>query len=206
MGQRERARLGDKKSEAMSVSQLTLLVKDTLAQHTPQPVRVVGEIGDFNERKHWFLSLKDEDNVVNCVMWASAAKKVRFSPQRGMQVLATGRLDYFGPQGRLQLYLDKLEPVGEGALELRFRQLCDELRAAGYFDEGRKRALPMFAERIAVVTSASGAALQDVIRTAAGRWPGCRLVLVDVWVQGAEAAPQIARALDWLSGDRKSVV
>jgi len=132
---RERKGVGaDAAASALTVTQVTLLIKDTLADHTPRPLRVVGEISNFSERGHWYLSLKDEENVLSGVMWKSAAGKVGFQPQRGMKVVATGRLDYYGPQARLQMYLDKLEPVGQGELELRFRQLCDQLRELGYFD------------------------------------------------------------------------
>jgi len=198
---RERARRGDAEADAgaISVTQLTLLIKQTLADHTPTPIKVVGEVSNFNERGHWFLSLKDEENVINGVMWSSAARKCSFRPERGSQVVATGRLDYYGPQGRLQLYIDKLEPVGQGALELRFRQLCEELRQAGWFDESRKRPLPLFPEKIAVITSRAGAALQDVIRTAHHRWPGGQLYLINVRTQGDGAAEDIARAIRRLS-------
>lgn len=181
--------------EALNVTQVTELIKRAMAEHTPSPLWVVGEVSNFNDRGHWYLSLKDADNVLSCVMWASAASRCGFTPQRGQQVLAKGRLDYYGPQGKLQMYIDALRPAGQGALELRFRQLCEELRALGYFDESRKKALPLFARRIAVVTSESGAALQDVIRTAKGRWAGCRLCLFDVRVQGEGAAAEIAAAI-----------
>ncbi len=195
---RERARTGDGE-DALSVTQLSLMIKDALTHHVKSPLRVVGELSNFRDRRHWYLSLKDEANVIDCVMFASAAAKVRFQPEQGQQVVATGRLDFYGPQGKTQLYLDKLEPVGIGALELRFRQLCEELRAAGYFDDAHKQPLPVFPQRLAVVTSESAAALQDVIRTAQQRWPGIELRLVDVRVQGDEAAAQIARAIERLS-------
>src|SRR5690606_28468645 len=108
---------------------------------------------------------------------------VNFPVKDGLDVIATGRLDFFEGQGSLQLYVDKLEPVGVGDLELQFRALCEELRKLGYFEDSRKKPLPPFPQRIAVVTSRSGAALQDVIRTAAKRWGGCQLYLVDVLVQ-----------------------
>lgn len=193
---RERSRVGaDATASALTVTQVTLLVKDTLADHTPKPLKVVGEISNFSERGHWYLSLKDEENVLNAVMWKSAAGKVGFMPQRGMQVVATGRLDYYGPQARLQMYVDKLEPVGQGELELKFRQLCDQLRELGYFAAEHKQPLPTFAQHVAIITSEKGAAVQDVIRTARHRWPGVRLSVVDVPVQGASAAPKIAAAI-----------
>lgn len=192
---RERVAQGEAPTDALTVSQVTALVKDVLARHVETPVRVVGELSNFNDRGHWYLSLKDEADVLNCVMWSSAAKKVRFTPERGTQVVATGRLDYYGPQGKLQLYIDKLEPVGQGALELRFKQLCEQLRAKGWFDDAIKKPLPVFPQHLAVVTSKSGAAVQDVIKTARQRWAGCRLTVVDVRVQGEGSEDEIAGAI-----------
>lgn len=197
---RERKRYGEMPGERpMSVTQVTDLLKRVLADRTPSPLKVVGEVSNFSDRNHWYLSLKDEQNVLSCAMWQSAAKKCGFTPQRGQQVVATGKLDYYGPQGRLQMYIDKLEPVGQGALELRFRELCDELRQAGYFADEHKRPMPAFVTHIAVVTSANGAALQDVIRTARQRWAGVKLSVIDVKVQGAAAAGEVAAAINALS-------
>ena len=200
---REQARYGsldDKRP--LTVSQVTELIKKVLADRMPGRVRVVGEVSNFSDRGHWYLSLKDEQNVLNCVMWTSAARKAGFVPERGQQVVATGRVDLYGPQGRLQLYIDRLEPVGQGALELRFRQLCDELRKAGHFDDDRKKPLPTFPRHVAIVTSATGAAVHDVVHTAQHRWAGVRLTVVDVRVQGEEAAAEIAHALAALSTAR----
>jgi len=197
---RERARYGAfDLDKTLTVTQASELLKRLLADRAPAPIRIVGEISNFADRKHWYFSLKDEQSVLGCVMWSSAAQKCAFTPEHGQQVVARGRFDYYGPQGRLQLYVDRLEPVGQGALELEFRKRCEALRAEGYFEESRKRPLPAFPRRIAVVTSAGGAALQDVIRTAQQRWGGVRLSVIDVRVQGAEAAPQIAHTLKALS-------
>ncbi|MEX0744918.1 MAG: exodeoxyribonuclease VII large subunit [Phycisphaeraceae bacterium] len=184
---------------AISVSQLAGLIKTALTDHLPDKVRVVGEVSNFSNRNHWFFSLKDEQATLRCVCFASSARRIRCPVEDGMQVVATGRVDFFNQQGSVQLYVDDVEPVGAGALELRLRQLIDELRGLGYFDEARKRPLPAFAERIAVVTSRSAAALQDVIDTARRRWPGCQLLLYDVRVQGEAAAPEIAAAVRALS-------
>ncbi len=182
-----------------TVSQLAARVKAVVAQGFPQRVRVIGEISNFSDRTHWFFSLKDEGATIRCVCFASAARRVSFGVSDGMAVIATGRLDYYDAAGQLQLYVDRLEPVGVGELELRFRQLCEELRSKGYFAESRKKPLPAVPQAVAVVTSRSGAALQDVVKTARNRWAGCRLVLVDVRVQGPSAAPQIAAAINYLS-------
>jgi len=183
----------------LTVSQLTGQVRRALADHFPAKARVVGEVSNFSDRAHWFFSLKDEQATLRCVCFASNARRVGFKLADGMQVVATGRLDFFDQQGHLQLYVDKLEPVGQGALELKLRHLIDELRRQGYFDEARKQPLPAVPQRIAVVTSRSAAALQDLINTTQRRWPGCQLLLYDVRVQGPEAAGEIATAIQRLS-------
>ncbi len=183
----------------MTVTQLSSLIKDVLAEHTPATVRVVGEVSNCSLRTHCFFSLKDQAAAVRCVCFATNLRRLRFRMADGLKVVVTGRLDYFAGQGNLQLYVDRIEPVGQGELELRLRQLMEELRGLGYFALERKKPLPLLPCHIAVVTSASGAALQDVINTASRRWPGCRLHLVDVRVQGPEAAPQVARAIEALS-------
>ena len=189
---------------ALTVSDFAALLKGVLADTLPAKLRVTGEVSNLSSRStggHLFFSLKDAGATIRCVMFASNARSVRFPLQDGLAVIATGRVDFYEAQGHVQLYVDRLEPVGQGALELALRQLMEELCGLGYFDPARKRPLPMLPRKVAVVTSRSAAALQDVIHTAARRWPGCRLLLVDVRVQGAAAAPEIAAALERLSRD-----
>ncbi len=183
----------------MSVTQLAAMVKAALSQTLPAKVLVRGQVSNFSDRAHWFFSLKDEGASLRCVCFASSARPVAFPVRDGLEVLATGRVDYFEAQGQLQLYVEKLEPVGVGELELRFRRLCAELKELGYFELERKRPLPTFVRRVAVVTSRTGAALQDVLDTAAKRWAGCEMLLLDVRVQGEAAAGEVAAALDALS-------
>lgn len=188
-------------ANALTVAQAAALIKDVLTQAMPARLRIVGEISNFSNRTHWFFSIKDDDACLRCVCFATAARRVGFTLRDGMQVVITGRVDLYEAQGNLQIYVDAIEPVGQGVLELRFRQLCEELRKLGYFDDSRRKALPALPQRIAVVTSKNGAALQDVINTAAKRWDGCELFLLDVLVQGASAAPSIAQAIRKLSRD-----
>ena len=188
--------------EPLSVHQVADLVRDVLSRHVPAAIRVVGQVSNFADRRHWFFSLKDDQASLRCVMFASAVRNARqqgMQIEDGHQVVATGRIDFYDAQGQLQLYVEALEPAGLGALELKFRQLCALLQQAGYFDPQLKKRLPLVPQRVAVVTSAGSAALQDVVNTARKRWAGCRLLLFDVRVQGEAAAPQIARALDALS-------
>ena len=185
----------------LTVSQVAAVVQKMLAAHLPTSINVIGEVSNVSDRTHWFFSLKDEQATLRCVMFASSVRRVPFRLEDGQQVIASGRLDFYGAQGQLQFYVQKLEPVGQGALQLRFRQLSEELRQLGYFDPQRKQRLPLLPRRVAVVTSKSAAALQDVINTARQRWAGCQLLLFDVRVQGANAAGQIAEAIRTLSRD-----
>jgi exodeoxyribonuclease VII large subunit len=183
------------RSRQYTVSEVAELIKSALERHTPSPLRVIGQVSNLSRPGHWYFSLKDESAVLGCVAWSSTARGFGFVPEDGTEVIATGHLSHYGPQGRTQLYVRQLEPVGAGALELRFRALCEELRGLGYFDEARKKPLPPLPRRIAVITSAAGAAVQDVIATAAARLPAVGLLLLDVRVQGEGAAEQVAAAI-----------
>lgn len=183
----------------MPVSVLAATIKAVLADGLPGKVRVVGEVSNLSNRQHWFFSLKDASASIRCVMFASSARRVGFPVKDGMEVVATGRVDFYDAQGSVQLYIDKLEPVGQGARELALQAMVAELRELGYFDLEHKNPLPVLPRKIAVVTSRSAAALQDVINTAGRRWAGCQLLLYDVRVQGEDAAPQVAEALRRLS-------
>ncbi|WP_428389719.1 exodeoxyribonuclease VII large subunit [Mucisphaera sp.] len=183
----------------LTVTQAAGLVQRTVQRAFPGRVRIHGEIGSLSQRNHWYFNLKDEGATLRCACFANRVRGIRFRPENGMAVVASGRLDFYPPQGSLQLIVETMEPAGEGALEAELRRRVAELRELGYFDEGRKRSLPAVPTRVAVVTSGAGAALQDVIDTTRQRWPGCQLVLVDVPVQGAAAAPAVSRALRVIS-------
>jgi exodeoxyribonuclease VII large subunit len=201
---RERKKYGRvTEAEYLTVSQLADLIKTTMEQRIASPIRVVGQVSNLSTKNHWYFSLKDEAAVVQCVAWASSARKFGFSPKDGDEVLATGHISHFPPQGRTQLYVTALRPVGAGALQVRFEQMCAELRALSYFDEERKKPLPIFPRRIAVVTSAAGAAIHDVISTAAHRCKAVGLLVVDVRVQGEGAAEDVARAIRWLDANHE---
>jgi len=180
----------------LSVTELGARIGAALADGLPDPVRVAGEIGSFSERNgHWYFNLKDETALVQCVCWASDARRVRHQPAAGDGVEVSGSVVHWPPQGRTQLRVRAIELAGEGDQQAAFRKLCGELRALGWFDDAAKKPLPRYPRRIAVLTSAAGAALHDVRATAAVRWPACELVLVDVPVQGDAAAARIAAAI-----------
>jgi exodeoxyribonuclease VII large subunit len=179
----------------LTVSQLATLIDHALKEKLAVGLKVVGEISRFTDRTHWYFDLKDTGAAIGCVMWQSAARKVGFTPQPGQQVLLTGRVEFYQPYGKTQFIADKLEPIGEGALDLAYRKLVEELKALGWFDPDRKRPLPMFPRKVAIVTSRTAAALQDVLDSVARRCPSLPLALADVRVQGEGAAGEIARTI-----------
>ena len=185
-------------AQRLTVSQAVNLIKSTLETKLPSPLKIVGEVSNFKRNNHWYFSLKDAEAVLHCVAWATTIRKFSYTPKDGDQIVATGHISHFGPQGRTQMYVSDVQAVGAGALELRFRAVCEELRSLGYFEEARKKPLPIFPRRVAVITSGTGAAVQDVIKTAAHRCKAVGLLLVDVRVQGEGAAEEIARAIRWV--------
>ncbi len=179
----------------LTVTAFSELIGRTLEEGMRGSFRIQGEIANLSRRNHWYFSVKDAGAVLSCVMWQSDASRVGFDPREGDAVVVTGRIKHYAPQGKTQLYATKLERFGLGALEQRFQELVRELRALGYFEESRKKPLPEFPRRVAVVTSRTGAALQDVLKTAEERCPAVEFIVIDVRVQGDGAAGEIARAL-----------
>jgi len=180
-----------------SVSQINSLIKAALEEKLAARLIVAGEISDWKHHTsgHCYFSLKDENTVLGCVMWKSSFAKVKFDPANGMAVLATGHIDVYPPQGKYQLYVDKFEPEGKGALQLAFEQMYEKLKAEGLFKDEYKKPLPPYPERIGILTSESGAAVQDIKDSIHNRWPCTKLFLYPVPVQGEGAAEKIASAI-----------
>lgn len=185
--------------ERLTVSQLAARIGAALKGGLPARVAVIGEVSGLKDQTHWYFRLKDAGAVIDCVLFASAARRAGPPPRDGDEVLAIGRVEHFARQGRTQLYVDRIEPIGAGALEQKFRELCESVRSRGWFDIESKRPLPRFPHCVAVVTSKTGAALQDVLDTFRRRAPFIPILLVDVRVQGERAALQIAAAIDRLN-------
>jgi len=160
-------------------------------------VWVAGEISNLRQPAsgHAYFTLKDDDAQLRCALFRGAARRLVFEPEDGMAVLAYGELTVYEPRGDLQLIVRNLEPRGEGALQLAFEQLRARLEREGLFDEGLKRPLPDAPRRVGVVTSATGAALHDVLRVAEGRHGGTPILLAPTRVQGAGAEVEVAAAL-----------
>ncbi|MHC5113826.1 MAG: exodeoxyribonuclease VII large subunit [Planctomycetota bacterium] len=193
----------EEKPEHLTVGQLANLIRRTLEDGIESPIKVVGQVGNLSNRGHWYFSLKDDDAVVSCVAWASSARRFGFVPDDGDEVIATGYVSHYAPQGRTQFYVNAMKPVGAGALQVRFQQMCAELRELGYFDDDRKKAIPSFPRRVALITSADGAAVHDVVSTARQRCGAVSLILVDVRVQGEGAAGEVARAIRWVDREHE---
>ncbi len=189
--------MAEQRVKIYTVGQVNTLIKTALESNLPGRLTVAGEISDWklHSSGHCYFSLKDEGSVLPCVMWGSNFKKVKFRPESGMAILATGHIDVYEPQGKYQFYVERMEPAGVGALQLAFEQMVKRLAAQGLFDEKHKKPLPKYPQRIGILTSESGAAVHDIVDSIFNRWPCVRLYLYDVPVQGDGAAEKIAAAI-----------
>lgn len=181
----------------LRVAQVNELVRGAIESQLPTTIHVLGEIGDFSRAAsgHIYFTLKDDAAELRCVLWRSAAAKLKFQPSSGLEVVATGGIEVYVPRGTYQLVVTRLEPRGVGALDLAFRQLRDKLQSEGLLDAARRRALPRFPRRIAVITSEAGAALRDILITLRRRFPKLDVLVFPVRVQGEGAAAEIAAAI-----------
>lgn len=186
-----------------SVSRLNSEVRLLLEGKLPM-VWVMGEISNFSQPSsgHWYFTLKDAQAQVRCAMFRNRNQGLGLRPQNGLQVQVRVRVSLYEPRGEFQLVAEHMQPAGEGALRLAFEALKARLAAEGLFDSSRKRPLPPYPHSIGVITSPTGAALRDILHVLNRRYPLARIVLYPVPVQGADAAPQIVRALQ-LAGTRK---
>lgn len=156
-----------------------------------------GEISNYKlyPSGHHYFSLKDADGAIRCVMFKGSAFRLRFQPKNGMKVIAFGRVTVYPRDGIYQLYCEAMTPDGVGDLHVAFEQLKEKLQAQGLFSLDRKKSLPKYPHRIAIVTSAAGAALRDMLRILRKRYPLTEVKLLPVRVQGEEAPGEIAAAI-----------
>ncbi|HET6603199.1 MAG TPA: exodeoxyribonuclease VII large subunit [Xanthomonadaceae bacterium] len=183
-------------TDVLRPAQLNALARDLLEGTFPS-VWVEGEISNLARPRsgHLYFTLKDERAQVRCALFRGRSTRLRFQPADGMQVLVRGRLTLYEPRGDYQLVLEHMEEAGEGALRRAFEELKARLAAEGLFDAGRKRALPRFPRRIAVVTSPSGAAIRDVLNVLGRRFPMVEVDVFPAQVQGSAAPAQLLAAL-----------
>lgn len=189
--------------KALSVAEITRNIRFLLEQGFTN-VWVEGEISNFKNHSsgHMYFSLKDDQAQLGCVMFQRENHSLSFEPMDGTQVVCFGRISVYSQRGQYQLYVERMEPKGLGALQLKFQKLQQTLREEGLFDEARKRPIPYLARRIAIVTSQDGAALQDILNVLDRRFSAANILICPVPVQGAQAAPEIAAMIDELNFER----
>lgn len=184
----------------LTVSQLNRYVKSRMdADENLYNVFLVGEISNFtNHYKtgHFYFSLKDEEAQIKAVMFRGNAAKVKFRVENGLRVIIRGRVSLYEAAGSYQVFVDDMQPDGAGALQLAFEQLKEKLQSEGLFAEAHKKPIPKYPERIGVITSETGAVIQDILNVLGRRYPLAEVILAPVLVQGEEAPNQLISAVD----------
>ncbi len=184
----------------ISVSELNQLIGEALRNEPRiRSVTVTGEISSFKHHLasgHWYFSLKDESSAIACVMFRQNNLRTRFKPRDGDAVTVTGHVEIYPRDGKVQLYVMDMQAAGSGDLYQQFETLRQKLLNEGLCDQGRKRLLPQIPNKVAVITSASGAALHDILKVSAFRCPWIPIVLVPSGVQGSQAAGELVEALE----------
>lgn len=182
-----------------SVSQLNRYLKDVIdSDGFLKQITIKGELSNFtNHLKtgHFYFSLKDQNCSIKAVMFRTYAHRVRFRPENGMSVVLTGSVRVFERDGALQFYCERMEPDGIGALTLAFEQLKERLAKEGLFAQEHKKPIPVYPKRIGVVTSKTGAALQDILNILSRRYPVATVVLIPALVQGENAAASVCEGI-----------
>lgn len=194
------------KPRVLSVSQINFYIKSIIENDgSLQFVLVTGEISNLTVHQrsgHIYLSLKDSNSVISAVMFAGNARRLKFRLENGMKVICRGRISVYEPSGRYQLYIEDMQPDGVGALTLAFEQLKKSLAQKGLFDNAHKKPLPKFPKIIGVITSPTGAAVQDITNIIRRRFPSADIVLAPVLVQGESAPEQLVRAVNKFSASK----
>ena len=194
------------KPRVLSVSQINFYIKSIIENDgSLQFVLVTGEISNLTVHQrsgHIYLSLKDSNSVISAVMFAGNARRLKFRLENGMKVICRGRISVYEPSGRYQLYIEDMQPDGVGALTLAFEQLKKSLAQKGLFDNVHNKPLPKFPKTIGVITSPTGAAVQDITNIIRRRFPSADIVLAPVLVQGESAPEQLVRAVNKFSASK----
>lgn len=187
--------------EIYTVSELTRAVKFVLEENF-HDIWVEGEISNFkvSNSGHAYFTLKDEESQLRVVLFRLNKRLLKFEPDDGLHVIVRGRISVYEARGEYQLIADYMEPKGIGALQLAFEQLKEKLFKEGLFDEAHKKSIPDFPNKIAIVTSPTGAAIRDILRIIGRRFPNVHIIIYPVMVQGEGAAEKIAMAITELNG------
>ncbi len=180
-------------NQTLSVTSLNTQIK-SLLESTFIHVNVEGEVSRFTYHSsgHLYFTLKDENSSISCVMFKGNNSKMRFRLEEGMSVIIHGSISAYVPRGSYQLNCANIEPSGSGALAKAYEQLKEKLKNLGYFEATTKKEIPRYINSMAVVTSGTGAALQDMLRIAQNRWPLVKITIIDTIVQGEQSAANIA--------------
>jgi exodeoxyribonuclease VII large subunit len=187
----------DHTENILSVSSLNSMARSLLESNFPAVI-VEGEISNLAvpSSGHWYLTLKDKSSQIRCAMFVNRNRMVLFKPENGKQIIVRGRLSIYEGRGDYQLILDGMEEAGDGALQRAFEQLKRKLHDEGLFADENKQEMQNHYQHIGVITSATGAAVQDILSVFARRFPATRITLLPAVVQGAGAADEIARAIE----------
>ena len=195
---------------AVSVKQLNLYVKSLLEGDSKLAfINVVGEISNFKHHfasGHLYFTLKDDSAAVKCVMFKGNTARLRFVPKDGMKVVCSGRISVFERDGAYQLYAENMAIDGEGDLMAKLEKIKEKLSAEGLFDESRKKRIPAFPEKVAVITSETGAAVRDIFNVIGRRYPLCDILFCPATVQGELASTSLISALDTISHTDADVI
>lgn len=195
--------------QTYTVSKLTFLIRKLLEENEVlQDVWVQGEISNLSRPAsgHVYFTLKDANASLKCVMWKTSAARLDLSLRDGMEVEVHGKIGIYEPQGQYQLYADQIRPVGEGALYQEFMRLKAQLEAEGLFDSERKRPIPELPRKIGIVTSATGAALRDMLNTLRRRLPLVEVILAPSPVQGTDAPLALVKAIQSINRQQPDVI
>ena len=188
--------------QVFTVSEINGYVKSIFDEDAVlSEVVVTGEISNLKNHSsgHMYFTLKDESAAISAAMFKWNRKWMRFVPENGMKVIAHGKITLYEPSGQFQLVVTSLQPDGAGELFLAYEQLRRKLEGEGLFDQSRKKPIPEYPERVGVVTSKTGAAVQDIINVISRRYPPADIVLCPVQVQGIGSSQQIAAAIACLN-------
>ena len=182
----------------VTVTELNIQIK-TVLENTFEKVSVEGEVSNltYHSSGHIYFSIKDKNSTIKCVLFRGNAKKLKFRLEQGIKVVCHGAISVYTPRGDYQLNCFNINIAGAGDLAFAFEQLKNKLEKKGYFDKSRKKSLPKIPKKIAIVTSKTGAAIEDMIRVANKRWPLVKIILINTIVQGDNAKYEIANNIKY---------
>ena len=194
----------------LTVTQLNSYARSIIEQDSNlNNVFVVGEISNYVDHYrsgHLYMSIKDSQSIISAVMFAGNASRLKFRPENGMSVIIRGRVSIYERDGKYQLYIDDMQPDGIGALSLAYEQLKEKLSKEGLFDNEHKLPIPEFPHKIGVISSPTGAAVQDVLNVLNRRYPLAEIIFAGVQVQGDSAAQSICKAIKQMNNTDADVI